>query len=84
MNKMSQWSVVVCVVSLLAQTSMVEAKRQELSKGRSPQTEKQVRIAFAKIPVMVRIARCESGSASLLDEEHHSEISTQVLQVRFK
>jgi hypothetical protein len=61
LNIFKKWLVVVCIAFALVGTSAAEAKRQNQTIAFSPQVEKQVRLAFARTPVMVKIARCESG-----------------------
>ena len=56
-----KWLVVVSIISVVAQTCTVEAKRQKQTLQGSLQVREQVRVAFARIPIMIKIAKCESG-----------------------
>jgi hypothetical protein len=86
-SKFSVWLVVVSIAFLAALTSIAEAKRQKQARWTSSSVELQVRKAFADTPIMVQIAKCESGFRQydergvLLRNKHSS--ASGVFQVMF-
>ena len=54
MKKTTQYAVMASIVAALALTTTAHASRNQ-------DVERQVRSYFKDIPVMVRIAKCESG-----------------------
>jgi hypothetical protein len=77
-----KWLVVVSIISVVAQTCTVEAKRQKQTMQGSLQVREQVRVAFLRTPIMVKIAKCESGFRQYsgggipLKNKHSSAIGT--------
>lgn len=55
-----KWSMVVCLLSALLVSSNASASKQSSVNKHVSTVEKTVRIAFAKTPVLIAIAKCES------------------------
>ena len=55
-----KWSVVACILVALFFTETAQASKQSLISKTPGTVEKTVRTAFARTPILIKIAKCES------------------------